>query len=230
MADEQVLLNSKSESPQITRTSVLKSICEIEHIQGNVFCINSLSSSPFKGMTVDCVPSQNDRQTLTVKFPNYDFSNNIYPIITLTKTMFYNEQKDKWEFYPPDESGIVIEGVSDSIVVDFPLYFNDSSVAINLSQNKYVNNTLYSSYMGVLDFSDLLYLDETKKDVTITLPNVSASTFNSWDLEDILIIIEDNHINLFGKDHIKISDEIIESYQERYNLYYNYWKALQQNH
>lgn len=225
MADE-----IKRDSLQSLRTSVLKSVCELEHIQGNVYSINSLPIAPFKGMTVDCVPSQNDRQILTIKFPNYDFSNNVYPIISIIKTMVYNDQKNKWEFCPPDESGIVIEGLSDSIVVDFPLYFNDSSVFIDLSQNRYVNNTFYSPYMGVLNFSDLYYFDETKKDVTITLPNVSASTFNSWDLENILIIIEDNHINLFGTDHIKISDEIIESDQERYNLYYNYWKALQQNH
>ena len=170
------------------------SICKMAHIKDNFYSLNSLDVpfSMFENADVEYIDRvSGDSATVIFKLPNYDWAKYGNLKITVEGTHFIN-----------DEYTCVCD--SDNYVFKFP---NIKKIQLDIAPMEYVSYTILDNHHGMLRFMDLGHrYDVSKKDMIITLPNVSGEMINRWYLHDVIIQVNNNSITLFGNKFDKVNE------------------------
>ena len=188
--------------------------------------LNSLPIRPFDNLQYSFNSTDNDSATITLRFPNYDFSKGFYPIMKLASYYFNGEPGDS-DYIEPTLYHMTIECKTDSVVAILPRTMMGESLYLDIYQSKYNNEHSASlpTYLGAISFhwEILPYLeDHLNENCTITFPNVSNQIFELMCLEEFCVPYNENELNFCTWRMLKISSDFVKPRKKRTRLYNDY--------
>lgn len=163
---------------------------------------------------ISYTPAESDSTTLTLRFPNYDFSKGAYPIVNLSvlftrydvSACLSLSDQAKFEHYEME-----IECRTDSTVVNLPKYMKQNLYLIDISQSKYINKyTDISPYLCTLSFvglSETRLTEDSKENAIITFPDLTNQDFETMYFERVFIPYDKDHLYFFNIDLKKETTE-----------------------
>ena len=185
--------------------------------------INSTPNNPFKDTKYSFSPARGDSAKVILKFPNYDFSHGVFPIMKITA--FYGDIAPYPEYPDYIEEGMyemVIECKSDSVVASLPRIMMQETLYLDLTQSTYINKNSLRAYLGELKFHSEVspdLEDHPDENIILTFPNITNQAFELLCLDNFRIAIEDDYLYFLNWDMRKISSDIITSWVLRRHMY-----------
>lgn len=189
----------------------------------NSIKIKSDKNDPFKNIEYSRSPSEGDSVALILKFPNYDFSQGLYPILNIHT--YYGDvtlKPDDPDYIEPGLYEIKVECRSDSVVTTLPRLMLQEDLYFYLTQSTYINKNALQPYLGQLSFQGyaMLYLDEhPNENISITFPNITNQVFDLLCLDNFIADYDDKYLVFLNWYMLKISSDIITTHKERRSLY-----------
>ena len=188
--------------------------------------LNSFPIRPFDNLQYSFNSTDNDSATITLRFPNYDFSKGFYPIMELSSYYSYGEPGDS-DYIEPTLCKMTIECKTDSVVASLPRTMMGETLFFNLYQSAYKNfyAAPLSTYLGAISYRwyiDSYLEDHLNENCTITFPNVTNQIFEMMSLERFCVPYNEDEFNFCTWGMVKISSDFVRPRKERRRLYNDY--------
>lgn len=180
----------------------------------NYIIAKTIPIYPIEDVDISYTSAESDSTTLTLRFPNYDFSKGTYPIVKLavlfTRGNPFAHRGDP-DYMKPEYYEMEIECRTDNTVVNLPRYMKQEGYFIDISQSKYINKyTDISPYLCKLSYFwifETRLTEDSKENVIITFPDLTNQVFETMSFERVFIPYDKDHLYFFNIDLKKETTE-----------------------
>lgn len=168
---------------------------------------------PIENVDIAYTPTESDSTTLTLRFPNYDFSKGEYLIVNLSVLFIRNPSAERGDsdYMTTENYEMEIECRTENTVVNLPKCMKQDFYFINISQSKYKNKyPKISPYLCKLSYFwwfDTKLEEDSKENAIVTFPDLSNQVFETMYFERVFIPYNNKYLYFFNIDMKKETPE-----------------------